>query len=48
MKVPLLLRPVEDGADGHYRVVGEAYIHGLMQGEAVKMEGFKLEKIVLE
>lgn len=34
-KVPLVLRP--DG-DGYYMFVGEAYIHGIMDGEAFRPE----------
>jgi hypothetical protein len=30
-KVPYILRPV----DGHYLLVGDAYIHGIMDGEAM-------------
>jgi hypothetical protein len=30
--VPVILRKVRD----HFRVVGEAYVHGLMDGQAVK------------
>jgi len=39
--VPVILRPVlKDGQEtGHFNLVGEAYIHGIMDGEAVEMEG---------
>lgn len=32
-KVPFLLRPVEDGRQGHYELIGEAYMYGMMEGE---------------
>lgn len=35
-KVPFVLRPREDG---RYYLVGEAYVHGLMHGEAVNGPG---------
>ncbi|KAN0122842.1 Heterokaryon incompatibility protein (HET) domain containing protein [Hyaloscypha variabilis] len=31
--VPILLRP----ANGHFQVVGESYVHGIMEGEAVQL-----------
>lgn len=33
MNIPLVLRPV--GGD-HYQIVGEAYVHGIMDGEVMK------------
>lgn len=33
MDTPLVLRPV---GDNHYQIVGEAYIHGIMDGETMK------------
>jgi hypothetical protein len=32
VRVPLILRPV---GEGQYRLVGEAYVHGIMHGEAI-------------
>lgn len=33
-RVPLVLRPdKQDGGDGHWKVVGEAYVQGIMDGE---------------
>jgi len=32
-RAPYVLRPL---GDGEYEVVGEAYVHGIMQGEALK------------
>ncbi|KAF2187575.1 hypothetical protein K469DRAFT_737786 [Zopfia rhizophila CBS 207.26] len=36
--VPVILRPCNNGTD-HYHFIGEAYIHGMMDGEAVIMLG---------
>ncbi|KAK0713983.1 heterokaryon incompatibility protein-domain-containing protein [Lasiosphaeria miniovina] len=33
-RVPFILRPAGDG-DGRFRVVGEAYVYGIMEGQAV-------------
>jgi hypothetical protein len=47
MKVPLILRPREDG---RYGLVGDSYIHGVMAGEVMEQLGkgkVKLENIVL-
>ena len=47
MKVPLILRPREDG---RYGLVGHSYIHGVMAGEVMEQleKGeVKLENIVL-
>lgn len=41
--MPLIMRPV--GGDGEYILVGEAYVHGIMHGEAVS--GAKVEEICL-
>ena len=43
--VPFLLRKVQDN---RYRLVGEAYVHGIMHGEALKSKELGLEEIVLE
>ena len=42
--VPLVLRPVEDGG---WKLVGEAYVHGIMNGEVVKLVGEELRQIDL-
>ncbi|CAN9398148.1 unnamed protein product [Alternaria alternata] len=33
--VPLCLRPVLNASQGHYTLVGDTYVHGLMDGEGV-------------
>jgi hypothetical protein len=35
--VPMVLRPVAQGNDGQHQVVGDAYVHGLMNGEAFQL-----------
>lgn len=42
--VPVLLRPDGDG----FILVSESYIHGLMEGEAMKLEDIGLSKITLK
>jgi hypothetical protein len=42
--VPLVLRPVEDGG---WKLVGETYVHGIMNGEVVKLVGKELRQIDL-
>jgi hypothetical protein len=42
--VPLILRKVS--AECRYRVVGDAYVHGIMHGEA--LTGFELDFIDIE
>ncbi|KAH0432372.1 heterokaryon incompatibility [Colletotrichum camelliae] len=42
--VPYILRPV---ADGGFLVIGEAYIHGIMDGEYVKSRTLALQRIEL-
>jgi hypothetical protein len=41
-QTPFILRPSES-RPGMYRLVGDGYVHGLMQGEAIKMD-FKEQK----
>ncbi len=41
--VPFILRPSVDG----YKLVGECYVHGLMKGEALKMESFSVQDVTL-
>ncbi|TGO18457.1 hypothetical protein BPAE_0382g00020 [Botrytis paeoniae] len=43
--VPYLLREVD--GEGRFRLVGECYVFGIMDGEAVGGEGFAFEEIVL-
>ncbi len=43
-KVPFLLRPLDDG---RYQVVGQAYVHGIMHGEALRFTNFKIVDITL-
>lgn len=47
MEYPYAIRPKE-GAGGKYMLVGECYISGLMNGEAMKMSGVESEIITLE
>lgn len=42
--VPFLIRPSE-AKNGCYRLVGECYIHGIMNGEALKFGGVKEQDI---
>jgi hypothetical protein len=42
--VPLILRPVKDG---RYRLIGEAYVHGIMRGEALRV-GCTFREVILE
>jgi len=41
--VPLVLRP----KNGRYRLIGEAYVHGIMRGEAVRV-GCTFQEVILE
>ena len=43
-KVPFVLRPLENG---RYQVVGQAYVHGIMHGEALRFNDFKMVDINL-
>lgn len=42
--IPLILRPAKDG---RYRLLGEAYVHGIMRGEALRM-GCTFREVTLE
>jgi len=42
--VPFLLRP---NGDGRYKLLGEAYIHGMMNGEAIGAKGMKEEEFMI-
>ncbi|KAF3020158.1 hypothetical protein E8E14_009450 [Neopestalotiopsis sp. 37M] len=44
--VPILLRPV-DNDKGKFRLVGECYVHGIMQGEAFNAMQDTMEEIVM-
>jgi hypothetical protein len=45
--VPLILRPSASSGE-EYRLVGEAYVHGIMQGEAVAdVQDKDLKKVIL-
>lgn len=44
-KIPFVLRPQENGK---YVVVGDAYVHGIMHGEAFEKQGFEFVNIQLE
>jgi hypothetical protein len=35
-RVPFVLRQVDVNGESRYELVGEAYVHGMMYGEAVK------------
>ncbi|KAH0559693.1 hypothetical protein GP486_003790 [Trichoglossum hirsutum] len=43
--VPVVLRPLPNG---NWKLVGEAYVHGIMNGEAVRGDDIKPERIQLE
>ena len=44
-KIPFVLRPQENGK---YVVLGDAYVHGIMHGEAFEKQGFEFVNIQLE
>jgi hypothetical protein len=43
-KVPYIIRPLDGGAGTRYRFVGEAYVHGMMHGEAADIMREKGER----
>lgn len=45
--VPYVIRPVNGGRENKFQFVGEAYVHGIMQGQAVPSEGAKVSEIIL-
>jgi hypothetical protein len=45
--VPLILRPAENGEHGERKVIGETYVHGIMNGEVAEETGRKLRQIEL-
>jgi hypothetical protein len=46
-KAPILLRPVGEAHEKTYRVIGEAYVHGIMHGEALREKELSFEEIIL-
>lgn len=48
--VPFILREVDvaQSRSTTFVIVGEGYIHGIMNGEALTMEGFKVTDIILQ
>jgi hypothetical protein len=46
-KVPYLLRTVGDEQENRFQFVGQAYVHGIMHGEAVKAEDGVFPETVL-
>jgi len=44
--VPFVLRSMQNGEEG-YELLGEAYVHGIMQGEALRMPDMKFEDVTL-
>ncbi|KAF7876826.1 hypothetical protein EAF04_001909 [Stromatinia cepivora] len=47
-KVPMVLRRVEGSKSGNRRLIGEAYVHGLMNGEILGIAREKMECLFLE
>lgn len=45
--VPYLIRPVDDTKGNRFRFIGEAYVHGIMHGEAVQAQGIEVHEIIL-
>lgn len=45
--VPYVLRPVGDAGSGHFNLLGPCYVHGLMDGEAMKMEDLETMEFAL-
>jgi hypothetical protein len=45
--VPYLIRPVDGAQVNEFRFIGEAYIHGIMHGQAVRAEGAMVQAIIL-
>jgi hypothetical protein len=44
--VPYVIRRI-NGAENKFRFVGEAYVHGIMHGEAVRYKGAVVREIIL-
>ncbi|KAL9577887.1 MAG: hypothetical protein Q9212_006079 [Teloschistes hypoglaucus] len=45
-RVPFVLRP--NSENGRYQLIGQLYVHGILHGEALEMEGFEWSGIELE
>lgn len=45
-RVPYVIRPVEDSSS--YQLIGECYLEGVMDGEAMQMDGFEEVEIAIE
>lgn len=45
--VPYVIRPVDGARENKFQFVGEAYVHGIMHGQAVPSEGAKISEIIL-
>jgi hypothetical protein len=43
--VPFILRHLENG---HFMVVGEAYVHGIMHGEALDSDHVNFEEVMID
>lgn len=41
--VPFVLRPYDDG----YELIGEAYVQGIMDGEALQMEQIPVQDVMI-
>jgi hypothetical protein len=46
-EVPFIIRPLEGHSD-YYELVGECYIHGIMQGEAMQWEGISEQEFKIQ
>ncbi|KAM0132466.1 hypothetical protein ACHAO1_006740 [Botrytis cinerea] len=47
-KVPMVLRPVRGSNSVNRELIGEAYVHGIMNGEVLKLPGGGLKSLFLE
>jgi hypothetical protein len=45
--VPFVVRGVEEGVGSRYELLGEAYVHGIMHGEVMEMDGLKMGDVTL-
>lgn len=46
-RTPFVIRKCSEDGNKEYRLVGEAYVHGMMHGEVLKREDYKWEDICL-
>lgn len=44
-RMPFVLRPCGDGGEEKYQLVGDAYVHGLMDGEFIQNGAVREEKV---